>query len=189
LRGGGGDDTLVGDVNNAGDRTSPDRLWGGYGSDELYGGDSPDRMWGGPGNDRSWGQNGNDLMGGGWGDDLQWGGPGDDTIYAGAGRDETWGEDGDDHLWALARVDVHGPNDVEGDTLHGGNGNDVFRTRDGERDVIDCGPGVDTALIDFKDVVADATPQNPNGSCEVVNRHAPRRGEDRREVTAPPEEG
>ena len=51
-------------------------------------------------------------------------------------------------------------------------GNDTFKTRDGEADVIDCGPGVDTALLDFKDVIADATAQNPNGSCEVVNRAA-----------------
>ena len=104
--------------------------------------------------------------------------PGNDTIYAGRGRDETWGEDGDDTLWALARKDVHGPNDTLGDTLHGGPGNDTFKTRDGEADVIDCGPGVDTALIDFKDVIADATAQNPNGSCEVVNRE--RRAEEGR---------
>ena len=60
--------------------------------------------------------------------------------------------------------------------------------RDGEADVIDCGPGADTALLDFKDVIADATAQNPNGSCEVVNRRAPRPHEDRTEVTTPPEQ-
>ena len=118
-------------------------------------------------------------MGGGPGDDKQYGGPGNDTIYAGVGRDETWGEAGDDTLWALARKDVHGRNDIHGDTLHGGEGNDTFKTRDGEADVIDCGPGVDTALLDFKDVIADATAQNPNGSCEVVNRQ-PRRSENER---------
>jgi Ca2+-binding RTX toxin-like protein len=189
VRGGRGDDTLVGDVNNVGDLTSPDRIWGSYGADKLYGGDSPDQMWGGPGPDQSWGQNGDDLMGGGRGADQQWGGPGNDTIFAAQGRDVSYGEDGDDNLWALARRDVHGPNDLAGDTLNGGAGNDTFHTRDGERDVVDCGPGVDTALIDFKDVIADATPQNPNGSCEVVNRHARRPGEDRVETTTPPEEG
>ena len=79
----------------------------------------------------------------------------------------------------MARKDVHGPNDTLGDTLHGGPGNDTFRTRDGEADVIDCGPDVDTAFLDFKDVIADATAQNPNGSCEVVNRaRREKKGED-----------
>jgi len=55
--------------------------------------------------------------------------------------------------------------------------------------VIDCGPGADTALLDAKDVIADATPQNPNGSCEVVNRAAPKPHQDRTETTTPPEEG
>ena len=98
------------------------------------------------------------------GNDRQFGGNGNDTIYAARGNDESWGEEGDDTLWALARADVHGPNDMHGDVLHGGPGNDTFRTRDGEADVIDCGPGIDTARIDFKDVLA-----NP-AECEVVNR-------------------
>jgi len=132
---------------------------------------------------------GNDLVVALAGDDVVRGGPGNDTIYAGVGRDETWGEDGNDTLWALARKDVSGPDDTVGDTLHGGSGDDRFKTRDGEADVIDCGPGADTALLDFKDVIIDATAQNPNGSCEVVNRRAPKPHEDRTEVRTPPEEG
>jgi len=86
----------------------------------------------------------------------------------------------------LARQDVHGRHDTRGDVLHGGEGNDTFKTRDGEADVIDCGPGVDTALLDFKDVVADATQQNPNGSCEVINRQPrAKRGENAKEDTTP----
>jgi Ca2+-binding RTX toxin-like protein len=78
---------------------------------------------------------------------------------------------------------VQGPNDVQGDVLHGGPGNDTFKTRDGERDVIDCGPGVDTALIDFKDVLA-----NP-AECEVVNRaRRARKGEDQQESVDPAED-
>jgi hypothetical protein len=84
---------------------------------------------------------------------------------------------------------VHGPHDRQGDTVYGDDGNDTIHTRDGERDVVYCGPGVDTALLDFKDVIGDATAQNPNGSCEVVSRHRPRRGADRQEVTTPPEQG
>ena len=119
-------------------------------------------------------------MGGGEGNDKQYGGPGNDTIYAGRGQDETWGEDGDDVLWALARKDVHGPNDTQGDVLHGGPGNDTFKTRDGEADVIDCGPGVDTVLADFKDVLS-----NP-GECEVVNRaRRAKKGEDQQESAEP----
>ena len=71
-----------------------------------------------------------------------------------------------------------------GDTLYGGNGNDTFHTRDGERDIVYCGPGVDTALLDWKDVIGDATAQNPNGSCEVVSRHR-RLDRDTPEVTTP----
>ena len=59
--------------------------------------------------------------------------------------------------------------------LHGGDGNDTFKTRDGEADVIDCGPGVDTALLDFKDVLA-----RTRAACEVVNRaRRAKKGEDR----------
>ena len=180
-----------------------DQIGAGRGADVVNGneGQRPDlgRPWGGPaarrgrrrpgvgrdGADTSYGEDGNDLMGGGTGDDKQYGGPGNDTIYAGRGRDETWGEAGDDTLWALARKDVHGRNDIQGDVLHGGEGNDTFKTRDGEADVIDCGPGVDTALLDFKDVIADATAQNPNGSCEVVNRQPrAKKGENEREDAA-----
>ena len=163
-----------------------DRIWGGRGADEIHGDVGDDRTWGADGADRSWGDEGNDLMGGGFGNDQQYGGAGNDTIYAGRGRDETWGEAGDDTLWALARRDVHGRHDTRGDVLHGGEGNDTFKTRDGEADVVDCGPGVDTALLDHKDVIADATAQNPNGSCEVVNRQPrAKKGENTTEDSTP----
>jgi Ca2+-binding RTX toxin-like protein len=163
-----------------------DRIWGGRGADQLHGGIGDDRIWGADGNDTSYGEDGNDLMGGGTGDDKQYGGAGNDTIYAGRGRDESWGEAGDDTLWALARKDVHGRNDILGDVLHGGEGNDTFKTRDGEADVIDCGPGVDTALLDFKDVIVDATAENANGSCEVVNRQPrAKKGENETEDATP----
>ena len=80
-----------------------------------------------------------------------------------------------------ARTDVSGPGDVVADTLDGGSGDDVFRTRDGEADRITCGPGSDRALLDAVDVIADASPENLNGSCEVVNRRAPKAAETRSE--------
>ncbi|HEY5143519.1 MAG TPA: hypothetical protein VII98_08465, partial [Solirubrobacteraceae bacterium] len=115
---------------------------------------------------------------GGKGDDIQYGGPGDDRIYANLGVDTTYGGDGNDDLWALARGDVTpGPNgevDQVGDTLVGGAGDDTFHTRDGEVDRITCGDGNDVALLDTVDVITDATPANPNGSCEKVVRKAPK---------------
>ena len=61
------------------------------------------------------------------------------------------------------------------DTLHGEGGNDTFRTRDGEPDLIDCGTGPkDKALLDLVDVIVDATAANPKGSCETVTRAAPK---------------
>src|SRR5438270_896189 len=121
---------------------------------------------------------GNDAMSGGTGDDVQYGDDGNDTIYANQGQDTSYGGAGNDTLWAMARSDVHpGPNgevDTQGDTLDGGPGNDVFHTRDGEVDKITCGDGYDVVFADTVDVITDATPQNPNGSCEKVIRKAPK---------------
>jgi Ca2+-binding RTX toxin-like protein len=100
------------------------------------------------------------------------------VIFANRGVDESFGGDGNDVLWALARADVPLPG---ADTLHGENGNDRFRTRDGEPDSIDCGAGHDVALLDGVDVIVDATAGNPQGSCEVVKRAAPKSREDREE--------
>jgi Ca2+-binding RTX toxin-like protein len=108
-------------------------------------------------------------MSGGKGNDTQHGGAGNDRIFANLGVDETFGGDGNDDLWALARGDVAGDNDTQGDALHGEAGNDRFHVRDGERDVVDCGAGDDTVIADFKDVVTD---------CEHVQQAAPKAKED-----------
>ena len=127
-------------------------------------------------------------MGGGHGNDKQYGGPGNDMIYAGRGRDESVGRGRQRHaVGARARGRARART-TRGDTLHGGNGNDTFKTRDGEADEIDCGPGIDTALLDFKDVIVDATPQNPNGSCEVVNRERAEEGRGPAESADPTED-
>jgi Ca2+-binding RTX toxin-like protein len=120
-------------------------------------------------------------MSGGPGDDTQTGGPGNDRVFANFGRDVTDGGDGDDDLWALLRRDVTGPGDIAGDVVRGAAGNDRIRVRDGEQDIIACGPGFDVALLDFADVVEGASPQAPNGDCERVNRAVPRPGADWRE--------
>jgi Ca2+-binding RTX toxin-like protein len=188
LHGNRGDDTLVGDVPLVGDTVSRDRLFGGRGNDTLRGGDGFDRLHGGPGADTANGNAGNDLMSGGTGDDAQDGGPGDDRIFANRGNDTTSGGPGNDILFALARRDVHGRADLSGDTIRGDAGDDRIRVRDGEQDTVNCGEGNDTAFLDLKDKIEDATNAQPNGSCEVVERHAPNRAdsleEDRTEEPA-----
>ena len=48
------------------------------------------------------------------------------------------------------------------DHLSGGNGNDRLTTRDGPRDYVNCGNGIDLALVDRFDVVGS--------SCETTHR-------------------
>jgi Ca2+-binding RTX toxin-like protein len=139
-------------------------------ADISYGGLGDDTINSGAGNDTADGGDGNDVLRGGLGHDKQYGGAGDDTIFANRGRDESWGGPGNDKLWALARSDRHGRQDFNGDVLHGEDGDDTFRTRDGEGDKIDCGAGNDIAILDHKDKIIDATSASPNGSCENVFR-------------------
>jgi Ca2+-binding RTX toxin-like protein len=113
-------------------------------------------------------------MSGGKGNDTQNGGDGADLIFANRGNDVTEGGDGNDTLWALSKFDVTGPGDPLGDALTGGDGNDTFRVRDGEIDLITCGDGNhDRVLADAWDVLTDATPADPLGSCERVVRGDP----------------
>lgn len=140
------------------------------GADTVDLGVGNDRSYARQGADNVKGGDGDDTMHGGQGHDSQYGDAGNDLIYAGLGRDVTYGGDGNDTLWALARGDVRGRYDRRGDTLYGEAGDDLFRTRDGERDTISCGEGTDTAYLDFKDKIVDATAENKNGSCENVER-------------------
>jgi Ca2+-binding RTX toxin-like protein len=153
----------------------------GPGDDRAFGGRGNDRILAGPGNDTVTGGEGNDFQSGGFGDDTQDAGPGDDIVFANKGVDTTEGGDGNDRLFALSRKDVNGRCDLSGDTVRGGAGDDRIAVRDGERDVVNCGPGVDKALLDFKDVLED-------NSCEIVARRAPNRRdarvEDRNEATS-----
>jgi hypothetical protein len=107
-------------------------------------------------------------MSGGREDDTQNGGGGTDTIFGNHGRDVTDGGDGDDVLWALTSRDVTAIGDTEGDELWGGEGDDRFRVRDGEVDLVHCGGG------DRDRVLADQLDQ-VDLDCERV---------DRREITS-----
>ena len=163
---------------------TPETLRGTNRADTINANGGNDKVFAAKGKDEVNGGDGNDVLHGGWGHDRQWGGAGDDTIFANRGRDESWGGPGNDQLWALARGDRHGRHDTRGDTLHGEDGDDTFRTRDGERDLIDCGAGNDTAQLDFKDKIVDATAENKNGSCETVVRKS-RFARDNQEVANP----
>lgn len=90
-----------------------------------------DYLAGKGGNDTILGMAGNDTILGGGGDDVLRGGVGGDVITGGPGADRIFGEDGSDTIQAA----------------------------DGERDVIDCGPGTDRAYVDSFDVVKN---------CEIV---------------------
>ena len=110
-------------------------------------------------------------MSGGPGDDTQNGGDGNDLIFANVGVDTTFRRRGQRHpLGAGQGSTSPSIGDPVGDSLDGGNGDDTFRTRDGEVDKITCGPGNDKAILDNYDVITDAGPGNPNGSCERVER-------------------
>jgi Ca2+-binding RTX toxin-like protein len=98
---------------------------------------SRDRLFGGTGNDTLLGGDGDDRLRGGLGDDVLHGQDGNDRLRGGRGRDTVYGEAGDDRLVV----------------------------RDGEADVVDCGPGFDRVRADPMDVV--------DTSCEVVQRRAP----------------
>ena len=120
-------------------------------------------------------------MSGGFGDDTQSGGPGDDTIFANRGRDTTSGGPGNDHLWALARARRRRPERHA--RRHAARRrrrrrHPHARRRAGRRQLRRRN---DRAILDFKDVIEDATAANPKGSCELVERRPARRKDSRSE--------
>ena len=92
-----------------------------------------DRISGSAANDVLYGLGGADVLLGLKGNDVLYGGRGDDLLDGGPGLDR----------------------------LFGGPGNDTLRARDGRRDVVDCGPGRDKAIVDRIDRVS---------GCEIVKR-------------------
>lgn len=91
----------------------------------YVGSDRNDIIYGTNGPDVLLGYGGNDALFAKRANDVLEGGTGNDVLYGGPGRD----------------------------TMLGGPGNDSFHSRDGWRDVIDGGPGFDTAWVDQLDVV------------------------------------
>jgi Ca2+-binding RTX toxin-like protein len=122
LLGGGGPDAL-----DAGERGSVvlggrrhDVIRGAGGADDLRGGDGRDEIYGAGGADDLRGGNDADLLVGQGGQDVLRGRSGNDTLRGGSGND----------------------------TLRGGGGLDTFYARDGIRDEVHGGAGIDRARVD-----------------------------------------
>jgi Ca2+-binding RTX toxin-like protein len=77
---------------------------------------------------------------------------GPDTLLGGPGPDHLSGGDGNDVIEGGAGNDVLAGGRGH-DNMLGGPGNDLLFGRDGCRDVIDGGPGIDTAFVDQLDIV------------------------------------
>jgi uncharacterized repeat protein (TIGR01451 family) len=128
------DDVLVGTAFG-------DTIYGLDGSDLLRGADGGDCLWGGEGNDVIDGDGGDDSLWGGNGRDRLIGGAGNDSLYGGLKRDVLAGGVGDDQLFPGTGRDL----------VRAGAGNDAITARDGSRDVIECGPGIDRVTADRRD--------------------------------------
>lgn len=87
------------------------------------------------------GTDGKDRLNGSGGDDGILGHAGDDALAGGGGSDEIYGGPGRDLMF-------------------GGSGDDFIEAKDGARDFVDCGPGLDVASVDAADRVAS--------NCETV---------------------
>jgi Ca2+-binding RTX toxin-like protein len=122
------------------------------GDDNEQGTSGDDGISGRAGDDEIEGEQGDDDLCGDEGDDGMKGGPGNDVMNGGPGNDDMQGDDGND-------VMIGGKGH---DLLRGGRGRDRIRARDGVRDRVNCGPGVDTVRADRADVVAR--------NCEHVSR-------------------
>lgn len=88
LFGGGGNDTILGDLNDMGAATGNDVLFGGSGDDLIIGGGGNDTIGGEGGSDTLIGDAGNDVLLGGEGTDILIGGSGSDVFVLAEGEGE-----------------------------------------------------------------------------------------------------
>ena len=118
-----------------------DTLYGGTGSDTLFGMAGNDTLYGGTGSDTLYGNSGDDTLYGEQSSDILYGGKGDDTLDGGSGDDTLNGQSGDDHL-----IGGSGKDTLEGssgnDVLFGNGGFDILNGGSGN-DILDGGPGND----------------------------------------------
>jgi len=161
ISGGDGNDSLSANV-EAGQfgQLTPATLNGGNGNDTLGGGVEADFFSGGPGTDvvdytkRSanltvWldgshpsGRSGeNDHFDGST--EIVWAGSGNDYLVGNKGNNAFFGNAGNDTIFGGGGIDA----------FFGGAGNDIIHAKNGNKDYIDGGPGIDTAYVDQIDTV------------------------------------
>jgi Ca2+-binding RTX toxin-like protein len=166
LYGGSGDDVLLGGAEE-------DDLVGGEGADIMSGGADRDAvvytsfMFSSPGpvhvflddlpNDGLVGERDDvrsdvEFVGGTSANDVLVGNPGRNDLFGGLGNDILKGRGGNDDLEGWKGDDTLKPG-AGRDLAGGGPGADTFRTRDGTRDKVFGGPGVDRARKDRFDVL------------------------------------
>lgn len=87
------------------------------------------------------GTEGRDTIGAMAGDDVVYAAGGDDIIHDFGGDDTVYGGAGNDSMGGLRTRSGN-------DHFYGNAGNDTFGAKDGEKDVIDGGPGTDCAAFD-----------------------------------------
>jgi Ca2+-binding RTX toxin-like protein len=122
-------------------RTGPeyDRVMGGLAADAVEGGPGIDVLQGNEGDDTLRDGSGDGLTDGGPGADVLIGEEGNDALSGDAGEDRLHGGEGDDSLAGGAGSDL----------LEGASGNDALSARDGERDTLRCGSGIDGRVADL----------------------------------------
>lgn len=174
LNGGAGGDIVLG-------FTGDDTLYGGRGDDVVLGEEDNDVTDLGDGNDTNWvddsvsqyafdhGQLGDDNVGGGEGNDSIWDYSGINYLDGGAGNDAVSSTDDQLDGWQTAehtpdRIDGGQGNDTlfadDGDTMGGGDGNDLFVVEDWREDaqavtVLDYDGSLDSLEFHVGDNVAD----------------------------------
>jgi Ca2+-binding RTX toxin-like protein len=169
LSGGDGNDDIHGDngsfvdwaggLNHSGE-SGPDVIDGGAGNDNLFGDYGNDTLKGGDGNDGLYGGPGADDMSGGSGADfVDYAAYGDrvNVTLDDQANDGNIGEDDNVRTDVEDVITGQGNDNITGsaaaNTLSSGAGNDTVNSRDTVSDLVICGPGVDTALVDNLDVV------------------------------------
>jgi Ca2+-binding RTX toxin-like protein len=159
IHAGSGDDLIGG----LGTGAAPLTLLGEDGDDVLVDGNGADTLDGGPGNDtlRYFNGGADDLHGGAGVDTLQFG-PQNGVVVS---LDDVANDGPVGAQVANAHSDIEVLEGTPGvDRLNGSRHADTILARDGVADTIDCGPGIDTAVVDAIDHVT---------GCENVELPAP----------------
>ena len=117
-------------------------VFGGTGNDKIAGGDGNETLNGNAGKDQIDGGLGNDKLNGNGGNDKLFGTAGGDRLYGGAGNDYLDGGSSGDKLYGQAGMD----------TMLGQSGDDNLQAYDTEADQVFGGTGVDSGIVDSKDV-------------------------------------